>query len=68
MVWFQWGHLSKLVCLLLITFNTHCRDKNAGFLSGGPNGAGCTAWVIYNENMDYLRCDDLSWDGKHECK
>ncbi len=27
----------------------------------------CTAWVIYNENMDYLHCDDLSWDGKHSC-
>ena len=32
------------------------------------NGYGCTAWVIYNENMDYLHCDDLSWDGKHKCK
>ena len=21
----------------------------------------CTAWVIYNENLDYLHCDDLSW-------
>ena len=29
---------------------------------------GCTAWVIYNENMDYLHCDDLSWEGKHSCK
>lgn len=29
---------------------------------------GCTAWVIYNENMDYLRCKDLSWEGKHKCK
>lgn len=29
---------------------------------------GCTAWVIYNENMDYLHCDDLSWDGKTSCK
>ena len=28
----------------------------------------CTAWVIYNENMDYLHCDDLSWTGKHSCK
>lgn len=28
----------------------------------------CTAWVIYNENMDYLHCDDLSWDGKTSCK
>ena len=26
----------------------------------GHNGLGCTAWVIYNENMDYLKCDDLS--------
>ncbi|MDR1327929.1 MAG: type II secretion system GspH family protein [Heliobacteriaceae bacterium] len=30
-------------------------------------GYGCTAWVIYNENMDYLHCDDLSWDGKTKC-
>ena len=28
----------------------------------------CAAWVIHNENMDYLRCDDLSWTGKHKCK
>ena len=32
------------------------------------NGRGCAAWVIYNENMDYLKCDGLSWDGKHKCK
>ena len=29
---------------------------------------GCTAWVMYNENMDYLHCDDLSWEGKSKCK
>ena len=28
----------------------------------------CAAWVIHNENMDYLHCDDLSWTGKHKCK
>lgn len=28
----------------------------------------CTAWVLINENMDYLRCNDLSWDGKTKCK
>ena len=33
----------------------------------GHNGLGCTAWVIYNENMDYLKCDDLSWNGKIKC-
>jgi hypothetical protein len=30
-------------------------------------GKGCTAWVIHNENMDYLHCDDLSWNGKTKC-
>ena len=24
--------------------------------------------VIFNENMDYLHCKDLSWEGKKECK
>jgi len=28
----------------------------------------CAAWVIYNENMDYLHCDDLSWNGKLKCR
>lgn len=31
-------------------------------------GQGCTAWVIYNENMDYLHCKDLKWDTKTKCK
>lgn len=31
-------------------------------------GLGCSAWVIYNENMDYLHCDGLSWEGKKNCK
>ena len=38
-------------------------------LSVGNLGRGCTAWVIYNKNMDYLHCrDKLSWDGAHSCK
>ena len=45
-------------------FNTNCNIKN----NVRPSGRGCTAWVIFNENMDYLRCDDLSWDGKKKCK
>lgn len=32
------------------------------------NGRNCTAWLLYNENMDYLHCDDLSWTGKTKCK
>ena len=31
------------------------------------NGYGCAAWVLENKNMDYLHCNDLSWDGKHKC-
>ena len=32
-------------------------------------GRGCTAWVIYNKNMDYLHCrEKLDWNGKHSCK
>lgn len=34
---------------------------------GNLNGYGCAAWVMYNENMDYLKCSDLSWDGKTKC-
>ncbi len=46
------------------TFN-YCGKKNNFDLPLA--GLGCTAWVIYNENMDYLKCSDLSWDGKHKC-
>ncbi len=31
-------------------------------------GWGCAAWVIYKENMDYLHCEGLSWNGKSKCK
>lgn len=30
---------------------------------------GCTAWVVYNKNMDYLKCPDkLGWDKQSSCK
>ncbi len=43
-------------------FENNCRNikTQAGF--------SCAAWVIYNENLDYLHCNDLSWDGKKKCK
>ena len=46
-------------------FSERCKrnDKTSYYSS-----TACTAWVIINENMDYLHCDDLSWDGKHSCK
>ena len=45
------------------TFDGRCLGK-----TGVQPGQGCTAWVIYNENMDYTKCNDLSWDGKTKCK
>ena len=46
------------------TFEKKCNRTK----TSGENGRSCTAWVIYNGNMDYLHCNDLSWDGKHKCK
>lgn len=43
-------------------------NNNFDSCKKGGTGNGCTAWVIYNEDMDYLHCDDLSWNGKKKCK
>lgn len=47
------------------TFEEACNKLKQ---SHDANGAGCTAWVIFNENMDYLHCNDLNWDTKTKCK
>lgn len=46
---------------LIWTFAGTCKDKDT------QEGEGCTAWVLYNDNMDYLRCNDLDWTGKTKC-
>ena len=50
--------------LLDARMDTLCNIENKNIL----NGYTCAAWIIYNENMDYLHCNDLSWDGKKRCK
>lgn len=45
-----------------VKFDENCKNKSTA------TGWGCTAWVLYNGNMDYLHCNDLSWDGKKSCK
>ncbi|MBQ8460164.1 type II secretion system protein [bacterium] len=45
----------------IIGFET-CNGKRTGAAGS------CTAWVLENNNMDYLHCNDLSWEGKHKCK
>ena len=46
------------------TFKDYCNVSKKDSL----NGYGCSAWVIYNENMDYLHCNDLSWEDKTKCQ
>lgn len=48
------------------TFERDCVNDSSNTRS--TNGHGCTAWVIMHENMDYLHCNDLSWNGKIKCK
>lgn len=42
-------------------FSSHCANKST------QDGLSCTAWVIYNENMDYLKCTGLAWGGQTTC-
>lgn len=41
-------------------FVDYCGSVNA-------YGYSCAAWILYNENMDYLKCPDLTWGGKTKC-
>lgn len=46
-------------------FSVNCNPAN----NTTSAGRGCTAWVIYNKNLDYLHCyEKLSWNGKTKCK
>ena len=44
-------------------FERYC-DRDG---STNANGQACAAWVVYNENLDYTKCDDLSWSEKLKC-
>lgn len=43
------------------TFSSQCAKESPSF------GNGCTAWVLYNENSDYLKCTGLAWGGQMTC-
>lgn len=45
------------------SFDTLCSNYDTSTSAG----QGCTAWVIYNDNMDYLKCTNLGWNGKKTC-
>lgn len=44
-------------------FKNYCNKT----VDAGDSGKGCAAWVLYNENMDYLHCNDLDWNTKTRC-
>ena len=44
-----------------------CSAKSSSLAASDADRA-CTAWALYNENMDYLKCDDLNWQTKKTCK
>jgi len=43
----------------------YCDIENTGNKTN--NGYACTRWILSNENMEYLRCNDLSFEGKSKC-
>lgn len=61
----------------LVPYGIENTDKFMGFtfdklcsldVTNRMNGYGCAAWVIFEENMQYLKCNDLSFNGKKKCK
>lgn len=53
------------------SFASNCARANLATGSDitGPStvGRGCTAWALQQDNMDYLYCDGLSWNGPSKC-
>lgn len=50
-------------------FQRTCRTNVTNeFWDGGVNGMSCAGWVIAHENLDYLHCTGLSFNGKTKCK
>ena len=49
------------------SFKIRCDISNKSGALSDQQGRGCTAWALYEGNMEYLHCDDLSWGGKKKC-
>lgn len=43
-------------------------DNRQGDVKCYTNEWTCSTWVLANDNLDYLHCNDLSWKGKNKCK
>lgn len=52
-----------------LKFNSFCRKGVKAPDGDYTQMSACTAWVVYNENLDYLHCPDkLDWDKASSCK
>ena len=49
------------------SMESYCNLASTDEVAINNNGEACTSWVIDKGNMDYLHCNDLSWDGKKSC-
>jgi prepilin-type N-terminal cleavage/methylation domain-containing protein len=49
-------------------FSDFCNLSKTSVANSMANGNSCAAWVIYNNNMDYIHCTNLSWSGNHSCQ
>ncbi len=43
-------------------------DGSQGTLQCYSNEFTCSSWVIVNDNIDYIHCNDLNWKTKTKCK
>ncbi len=60
--------LGKDVFIFSWTTNEGLTPRGYGATFDPTSGADQAAWVIYNENMDYMKCSGLNWTTKTSCK
>ena len=57
-------------------FQIALNENGIGWYDDGSNGSlecytnefTCSSWVMVNDNIDYIHCDDLNWKTKTKCK
>ena len=55
----------SLIANPAVNVGSNCDKTKATYAEN--NGRECTALVLRNENLDYLRCSDLNWAAKTTC-
>lgn len=67
----RWGHdLFEFLIIgnkLLPGGSLKNQEEEDQCLSSNANGYACAKWAIEKGNLDYLHCDNLTWNGKDKC-